>query len=254
VVSSGPAVQALRPLVAQLHGLVGAQELRGLSADLRGATPGLVKLSTRSVPLFKQLRSLASCVNNVILPWSQETVPDAAFPETGPVFQSAVKWLPGLAGESRSFDANGQYFKVLGSGGAETVQLGQGLFGIPLFQIEGSNPPTTNTRPPLRPNVPCETQQVADLATIPAGPPATTKVNTSSRAYQERLAKAEKVAALTLQQDFKLHGKNVDISDVPMTASAIRDMAARAGNLDQLDVLHSGKVLSPENIRKAAGG
>src|SRR3712207_9190258 len=41
--------------------------------------------------------------------------PDAAFPANGPVFQSAVKWLPAIAGESRSFDANGMWFKVLRS-------------------------------------------------------------------------------------------------------------------------------------------
>ena len=38
--SSRPAVAALRPLVAELDGLVGEDELRGLSRDLRGATPG----------------------------------------------------------------------------------------------------------------------------------------------------------------------------------------------------------------------
>ncbi|MEA2126305.1 MAG: phospholipid/cholesterol/gamma-HCH transport system substrate-binding protein, partial [Solirubrobacteraceae bacterium] len=156
--SSGPAVAALRPLVAQLDGLVSERELRGLSRDLRAATPGLVRLSTRSVPLWHQLRPLASCLNNTVLPWSQDTVPDAAFPETGPVYQSAVKWLPGLAGESRSFDANGPWFKVLGSGGVETVQLGNGLLGLPLFPVEGVNPPQPAARPPLQPGVPCETQ------------------------------------------------------------------------------------------------
>ena len=251
--SSDPTVRALRPLVAQLRGLVGADELRGLSTDLRAATPPLVQLSNRSLPLWGQLRPLASCVNNVILPWSKDTVPDAAFPETGPVFQSAVKWLPGLAGESRSFDANGQFFKVLGSGGLETVQLGQGVFGSPLFQIEGSNPPAVKSRPPLRPDVPCETQQKPDLDTIPGGPPATTKVNTRSAAYQDRYAKAKEVAALELKQDFLLNGKKVKIDDKEFTPADATAMARKAGNLDQLETLHDGLPLNPANIRKAGG-
>jgi virulence factor Mce-like protein len=252
VESSGPAVAALRPLVAQLHQLVGENELRGLSRDLAGATPGLVKLSTRSIPLWKQLRPLASCVNNVILPWSQDTVPDAAFPEHGPVFQSAVKWLPGLAGESRSFDANGQWFKVLGSGGAETVQLGNGLFGFPLFQVEGSNPPATKIRPPLRPNVPCETQEKPNLATVPVGPPATTNTRQSAAA-RERYETAKKVALLSLQNQFALEGKKVKIADGEMTPAMVEELARRAGNLDQLNVLRQGLPLTSDNIRKAGG-
>ena len=44
-------------------------------------------------------------------------VPDADFPAAGPVYQTGVKWLPGLAGESRSGDANGQYIRVEAGGG-----------------------------------------------------------------------------------------------------------------------------------------
>ena len=64
---------------------------------------------------------------------------------TGPVYQDFAKFLPGLAGESRSFDANGQYFKVLGAGGAETLNLGNGLFGTVAEPIVGINPPPTAT-------------------------------------------------------------------------------------------------------------
>ncbi len=251
--STEPAIAALRPLVRQLHGLVGENELRGLSRDLRGATPGLVRLSTRSIPLWRQLRPLASCVNRVVLPWSRDTVPDAAFPETGPVFQSAVKWLPGLAGESRSFDANGSWFKVLGSGGAETVQLGKGLFGVPLFPIEGVNPPPTVTRPPLHPEIPCETQEPPNLQTVPRGPPATTKVNMRSAAYQDRYAKAKEVALLSLQENLRQVGSKAKVSGQEATPALVSELARRAGNLPQLRALHDGLSLNTRNIRKAAG-
>ncbi len=251
--SSLPAVTALRPFVAQLHGLVGENELRGLTADLRAATPGLVGLSTKSVPTLGQLRELASCTNNVILPWSQDTVPDKAFPETGPVYQSAVKWLPGLAGESRSFDANGQYFKVLGSGGVETVQLGNGVFGMPLFPIEGVNPPKPQSRPPLEPNVPCETQQKPNLETVPQGPPTATKTNTSSPTYQARYEKAKQTALTMMVENFREAGVKVTPTMTDATKSLVEDLARRAGNTAQLKVLSDGLSLTQANIRKAGG-
>ena len=249
--SSGPAIAALRPLVTQLAGLVGRDELRGLSRDLRAATPGLVRLSNRSIPLWRQLRPLASCINNVILPWSQDTVPDAAFPETGPVFQSAVKWLPGLAGESRSFDANGQWFKVLGSGGLETLQLGNGLFGIPLFPIEGVNPPRPASRPPLRPDVACETQEPPNLQTVPGAAPAAKRVDMSSPAFRERYAKSKAVAIDWLRQDIERVGSDLKIADVDATLADIVALAKRAGNEAQLRLVRSGKLINEKNLRKA---
>ena len=248
--SSGPAIAALRPLVAELSGLVGEQELRGLSRDLRGATPSLVGLSERSVPLFRQLRPLASCLNEVVLPWSKDRVRDEAFPATGPVFQTAVKWLPGINGESRSFDANGQWFKVLGSGGAETLQLGQGIFGLPLFPVVGVNPqqPTTG-RPPLRAGVPCETQEPPNLESEPAGPPPTTETDTSSPVFQERYQQALETAILSLRS----REPDLEFGDTPATLEMIEALARQTGNLDQLEALREGVPLTRSNIQKAGG-
>ncbi len=61
----------------------------------------------------------------------------------GPVYTEAPKAFPGLAGESRSGDANGQWFRVLAAGGTNLVQLAPGVFGT-----------TTNADPrrPTRPS------------------------------------------------------------------------------------------------------
>ncbi|HEY3020709.1 MAG TPA: hypothetical protein VGJ32_10970, partial [Solirubrobacteraceae bacterium] len=96
----------------------------------------------------------------------------ATFPAPGPVFEEAVKPLPGLAGESRSGDANGQWFRVLLSGGQYAYPMGDGQFLFNGRPIEGANPPAPQARPPLRPDVPCETQQQPDLRTTPLPPPA----------------------------------------------------------------------------------
>jgi virulence factor Mce-like protein len=173
--SSGPALDASLPFVRQARGLVSRPELRGLVADLRPLVPDLARLTNNSIPLYRQVRLASSCQNNVILPWSNSTLPDPNFPSRGPVFEEGVKGLPGLAQESRSGDANGQWARVLASNGVTTYALGQAAngaqqFGHTNFPLLGVNPPKA-TRPPSRYDVPCETQQSPDLRTNVGAPP-----------------------------------------------------------------------------------
>jgi phospholipid/cholesterol/gamma-HCH transport system substrate-binding protein len=175
--SSLPAIKASLPFVRQARRLIAPSELRGLTADLRPLVPNLARLNKNLVPLYEQVRSASSCQNEVVLPWSHQTVPDPNFPATGQVFQEGVSGLPGLAGESRSGDANGQWARVLAGNGANVYalggvdgQLGQ-RFGITNFPIKGVNPPKAD-RPPTRYDVPCETQEAPDLRTIPGQAPA----------------------------------------------------------------------------------
>ena len=242
--SSGPAIAALRPLVTQLRGLVSKGELRGLSASLQSATPSLVALSRSSVPFMQQLRPLSSCVNETILPWSEDTVPDPNFPARGPVFQTGVKWLPGAAGESRSFDANNQWFKVLGSGGVETFQLGEGFFGTSALPIAGVNPPKAKSRPPLRPEVACETQQTPDLRTVVGEPPARVKADWKSPAAQTRLAKSRETALIWMEQVMKDSGMDAKLVDEDATLADIQAIAREAGRLDQLGKLRRELVVA----------
>ena len=235
--SSGPTIAAVRPLVAQLRGLVSKAELRGLSADLRAAAPDLTSLADGSVPLLEELRPLASCTNEVTLPWSKQTVPDPNFPASGPVFQTGVKWLPGLAGESRSFDANGQWFKVLGSGGVETFQLGEGFFGTSLLPVAGVNPPKPTQRPPVRADVPCETQQTPDLRTQVGPPPKRVKADWTGPEAIKRNAKARESAMRWMSNVLKQSGSKTELLDRDATLGDIEALADRTGNADQLDWL-----------------
>jgi phospholipid/cholesterol/gamma-HCH transport system substrate-binding protein len=168
--SSGPAIDASMPFVRQARRLVSRPELRGLVADLRPLVPNLARLTSESVPLYKQVRLASSCQNEVILPWSRQTLPDPNFPSKGPVYEEGVKGLPGLAQESRSGDANGQWARVLASNGATTYSLGSAGFGHTDFPLLGVNPPSA-PRPQSRYDIPCETQQPADLRTIPGQAP-----------------------------------------------------------------------------------
>ncbi|MBA3327432.1 MAG: hypothetical protein H0T43_03930, partial [Solirubrobacterales bacterium] len=209
------------------RGLVRGSELRGLSRDLRRAAPSLTRLARDSVPVLGQLRSLAGCTSEVLVPYGDDRLTDKAFPATGPVHQEFGKSLAGLAGESRSFDANGQWFKVLGTGGLETFNLGNGLFGTTLEPIVGNNPPPDRSRPPLRPEVPCETQENPDLRSIPKGPPAT--VNTTGAASRTRSAKAQDVAVATMRRQLKAQGKDTRVLERDITLQEIRRIASRNG-------------------------
>jgi virulence factor Mce-like protein len=202
--SSGPTLDAAQPFIHELRGLVSEPELRGLTADLKPTVPDLAALVDRTVPLLREVRRASSCNNEVIQPWTLETVPDKQFPAKGPVYQEAPKPLPGLAGESRSADANGSWFRVLAAGGKNLVTFKPGVFGTTPEPLLGANPPKPQKRPPLNGKVPCETQQTPDLRTQTAPPPPQHTVDTSTPAFKAREALAQARAVKWLQKQLKL--------------------------------------------------
>jgi ABC-type transporter Mla subunit MlaD len=177
VQSTGPMVDASLPFFHQLRLLVQPSELGGLTNDLAGTIPSLAKLNQETTPFMKnEVRPASACQTKVILPWTKLTIHDPNFNDSNgfnarPVYVEGVDFLPGLSGESRDFDANGPYVRVLLTGGTFTYSLQPGLFGQSLTPINGTQPvsPAEHasgdgatvpvSRPPLKPNVPCETQQ-----------------------------------------------------------------------------------------------
>jgi hypothetical protein len=179
------------------------------------------------------LRALSSCANEVLVPWGDDRLVDEAFPTHGPVYQEFPKFLPGLAGESRSFDANGPWFKVQASGGAETLNLGNGIFGSAIEPIVGNNPPPVRTRPPLRPDVPCETQQQPDLRSIPKSPPRATSSSGAVASAREDRAAAS--ASAILRRQLRRGGSDTRVAKRPATLADIRALARRNGLSEQLE-------------------
>jgi phospholipid/cholesterol/gamma-HCH transport system substrate-binding protein len=179
--SSPATLRAAIPFVEQVRQLVSEQELRGLVADLRPTIPQLAELSQRSVPFLNQSRALASCFNEVIIPWANDTVnpidPAGQYPHdpVGRVFEETGYGLAGIASESRSGDANGQYVRVEAGGGVNTVKIpnaipsfnGVGLqdaVGLTPFPILGSMPNIEDSaKTPFKPNKACETQDPPNL-------------------------------------------------------------------------------------------
>ncbi len=205
--SSGPALDATLPFVKEARGLFRASELGGFSRDLRALVPDLVELNKGGIPLQEQVRLLSSCQLQVIQPTANSQIEDANFPSSGKVFQEGVKWLPGIAGESRGFDANGQYVKTTAKGGANfAYSLGAGRFLLTGAPLGGVNPPARKTASPLRPDVPCETQDAPDLRTIPGAPPTAIKVRQGGADYDARIGRVTGDAVSWLKNQIKLEG------------------------------------------------
>jgi ABC-type transporter Mla subunit MlaD len=186
-VRSTPAtLQEATPFIEQVRALVSERELRGLVADLRPTIPELAELTQRSIPFMEQARRVASCFNEVIIPWGYDTVdpPDNyPFGTIGRVFETTGYGLVAIGGESRSGDANGQYIRVLGGGGTNTVAIPpdptvgrpEQVVGVTPYPITGSLPSFSpfedSNKTKFKPKKPCERQEPPDLgATIGIAP------------------------------------------------------------------------------------
>lgn len=178
--STPATLQAATPFIEQVRELVSREELRGLVADLRPTIPELARLVKTNIPFLTQTRQLSSCFNEVIVPWSNDTVepldPDYPHQPGGRVFEETAYGLSGIASESRSGDSNGQYIRVNAGGGTNTVKIPNALpsadgsgglqdaVGLTPFDILGAMPRLTDSaKTPFRPKVPCETQEAPNL-------------------------------------------------------------------------------------------
>jgi phospholipid/cholesterol/gamma-HCH transport system substrate-binding protein len=208
--STPEALDASTPLLQQVRGLVSKAELRGLTHDLRPAIPDLTRLTNRTIPFLHQGRALSSCFNEVIIPWSNSNVNDPDFPSPK-VYQETAYGLEGIAGESRSGDANGQYVRVEGASGPDIVQTtdsetGNALFGLdtPLGLNGGRPAVSSSAKTPFRPDAPCEKQQPPNLNSggVSSGPnPAKASAPTATPADTALMAKVKKAG--TLQKNGK---------------------------------------------------
>jgi ABC-type transporter Mla subunit MlaD len=205
----GRTIDVAMPYLQQSRRLVSRAELRGLAQDLRHTVPSLARLTERTIPLYRQVRAASSCENEVIEPFSEDHLEDPNFPAVGPVYEVAPKSLPGVAGESRSGDANGQWFHVLTSAGEHTLDMGNGLYAQAFFPIRGTNPPKPLKLPEYREDVPCETQEPPDLRSRPGpGEPTVEPGPTTSARIARRHDRARDRAVRWLRRE--LEGAGLD--------------------------------------------
>jgi virulence factor Mce-like protein len=214
--NAAASLDAQIPFLRELRGLVQPDEARGLAADLRPTVPALAALNHATIPLLGQVRAASSCQNEVVLPWTVDTVPDPDFPAIGPVYQEQTKPLVGLAGESRTFDANGQWFRVALNAAQYATPFGANRYLLSDRPILGVNPPV-GRRSPLRADVPCETQQQPDLRTNAGRPPQPSFRVRSAPADAE--AKARTSAIKWLRRESRAQGDPLKVVDDVLQAA-----------------------------------
>lgn len=223
--TSPAALDAQLPFVVQLRGLVSEDELGGLARRLQRTVPALVELNRGGVGLQRQQRALSSCSYNVVAPWQEDRIEDPNFRSSARVYEEGVKWLPGIAGESRNFDANGQYVRSFAQNANYAYALGDGRFFFTELPVQGVNPPRA-AQPPLRPDVPCETQEPPDLRTIPGAPPAAVKVDQNAAGAAARRLQARQAAQSWMAQELTRSGLGEDytLSNQLLRADQIDDV------------------------------
>jgi phospholipid/cholesterol/gamma-HCH transport system substrate-binding protein len=154
--SSDETLEASLPFMTQARRLMSPAELRGLAAELRRRIPALVRLNRSTIPVLRQSRQLSACTNNVLVPFVQSKYPNVQGPdaEHGNAEQQVrfqlQRGLVGLSGESRLSDGNNQWFHT--------------SVGPPALNVQPAPPTVVDQPPPRRPDLPCETQELPNLA------------------------------------------------------------------------------------------
>jgi phospholipid/cholesterol/gamma-HCH transport system substrate-binding protein len=159
--SSDETLAASLPFMTQARRLMSPAELRGLAAELRRRIPALVRLNRRTIPVLRQSRQLSACTNDVLVPFVQSKYPNVQGPDAEhgnaeqQVRHQLQRGLVGLSGESRLSDGNNHWFHT--------------SIAPPAQNVQPAPPTVVDQPPPRRPDVPCETQELPNLA-APSAP------------------------------------------------------------------------------------
>jgi hypothetical protein len=188
-----PLLRGLNAAVAELAAVFGPIERGRLLSSLRTTFEQLPTVLTELGRAFPITKQVSDCLRTHVTPLLQQTVPDGSLSTGRPVWQDFVHFLPGVAGASASFDANGPYTRVLASAGDNTLTGGSsagggggllgGVVGGVLGPIVGTAPPgggsLLGARPiwagdmtsaDFRPDVPCASQTLPNLGSSVASP------------------------------------------------------------------------------------
>jgi phospholipid/cholesterol/gamma-HCH transport system substrate-binding protein len=234
--AANKALDDANPWIGQLRQLVSKPELRGLVNDLRPTIPDLAALAQASLPFLEESRALSSCFNGVVIPWANTRIPNNdSDPPAAEVYKETAYNLVGVGGESRSGDANGQEFRVLGGAGPNTVsfnspEIADPLVGVVPFPIIGAEPAKQSSeKTPFRPDVACETQEPPNLQTIVGPPPVTSSSGVSQTfappAAQEQIDQYARIFADIYKADELRKDGEVPESK-ELRSEAIQDLAA----------------------------
>jgi len=94
-------------------------------------------------------------------------------------------------------------------------------------------------RPPLRPDVPCETQESPDLESNPQNAPKPMEIDREDPELVQRTEMTREVAAEVLARRLRSQGRDVRIGEGELTMGAIENLAQQRGLMGQLRELRA---------------
>ena len=129
-----PLVHALSGAVGELSAVLAPMERGRLLSSLRATFEQFPTLLSQLGGAFPVAKQVTDCLRTHITPVLEQQAPDGSLSTGRPVWQDFAHFLPGVAGASASFDANGPYTRVLAAAGTNTLSSGGtgggGLLGV----------------------------------------------------------------------------------------------------------------------------
>jgi phospholipid/cholesterol/gamma-HCH transport system substrate-binding protein len=171
-----PILDQLNRAVAQLGAVITPSGRSKLLSALNATFVQLPTIITTLASAFPITKQVTDCLQTNVIPILNKQVPDGSLSTGRPVWQDFAHFLPGVAGASGNFDANGPYTRVLTAAGPSF--LSGGVLGLApaIGTIVSTLPPggtsLLGARPvwagdlpssAFRPDVPCATQPVPSL-------------------------------------------------------------------------------------------
>ncbi len=166
-------ISASKPWLAQTRPLLSGKEAGGTARLLAESTPGLAGAAQagRAIAL-PQLNRLSLCTTQVMAPTFDQTIEDR-FSTGGPNYREFLYAFANFAGAGQNFDGNGPYIRAQVGGGPVLVgePNPQGNPDTITDQINYAHTieaplgtqPQLGGRPPLRPDVRCDSNPVPDV-------------------------------------------------------------------------------------------
>ncbi len=164
-------IAAARPWIKQAKPLLSGKELGGTAKLLRASTPGLAGAAQAGKAIaLPQINRISLCTSRVIVPTGNQTIGDR-FSTGGPNYREFLYTLTDFSGWGQNFDGNGPFVRVQPGGGPVLVEASNPLgnlatdrrvFARTIAPPIGTQPQLTG-RPPLKPDVRCDSNPVPDL-------------------------------------------------------------------------------------------
>ncbi|MFL5823746.1 MAG: MlaD family protein [Solirubrobacteraceae bacterium] len=178
LVVAPPILDHLTHIVNRVAAVLAPAQRGPLIKSLRTTFQELPSLLTQLASAFPIGRQVTDCLITHVLPILARHVPDGSLSTGHTVLQDFLHFLPGLAGATGSFDANGPYTRFLAGAGPDSLSGNFG--GKSLFSttppgggsVQGARPHWLGDLQPrdFRPDVRCTSQKLPSLAATTGSP------------------------------------------------------------------------------------